>query len=98
MVRVDDSFLQLMVSDKKQFADIHHAEGIIKENEVLKPFKVFLELPFEICHKPIEYWDEYNTKLVIQGIGFGHTSRWKGEAGQLGELTRAILKVKKETK
>ncbi|MCK4825426.1 hypothetical protein KA005_57290, partial [bacterium] len=85
-VKDDDSLLKVMVSDGKQLEDIQHMEEVLKENEVLKPFKQFLKAPCEICHEPIEAWDDYNTKLVIEGIGFGHTSCWKSEVGQLRQL------------
>ncbi len=97
-VRDDDSFLRVMVSDEKQLEDIQHMEEVLKENEILKPFKDFLKLPCEICHGPIEAWDDYNTKLVIQGTGFGHTSCWKSEVGQLRQLAKAIQQVRKDTK
>jgi len=93
-VKEDDSFLRLMVSDQEQLAGVQHTEKVLEENEMLKPFKHFLEVPCEICHKPIKCWDNYNTKLVIQGTGFGHTSCWRSKAGQLIELSRAIKKAR----
>lgn len=89
----DDSFLRLMVSDKKQLADIQHTQEIIEENKKLNPLKVFLEVPCEICQKPIGSWDDYNTRLVIRGIGFGHTTCWKSEIGQLRQLEKAIPQI-----
>jgi hypothetical protein len=96
-VKGDDSFLRAMVSDSKQLEDIRNMEEVLKENEILRPFKTFLEVPCEICHQPIECWDDYNAKLVVQGIGFGHTSCWNSEVGRMIELTRAIRKVREDT-
>ena len=97
-VKDDDSFLRVMISDGKQFDDIQHMEEVLMENEILKPFKHFLKVPCEICHEPVEAWDDYNTKLVIQGTGFGHTSCWKSQAGQMRQLTKAIQHVREDTK
>lgn len=89
----DDTFLRLMASDKKQLADIRHTQEMIEENRRLNAFKVFLEVPCEICHEPIGCWDDYNTRLVLRGIGFGHTSCWKSEIGQLRQLEKAIPQI-----
>jgi hypothetical protein len=87
-----------MVSGKKQLEDIQHMEEVLKENDMLKPFKHFLKVPCEICHEPIEAWDDYNTKLVIQGTGFGHTSCWESQSGQMRQLTKAIQNMREDTK
>lgn len=93
----DDSFLRAMISDGKQLDDIQHMEEVLKENEILKPFKHFLEVPCEICHKPVEAWDDYNTKLAIEGTGFGHTSCWKSQAGQMRQMAKAVQSLRKDT-
>jgi len=97
MVKEDVSFLELMVSDKKQLADVQHTEALLEESHKLKPFKALLEVPCEICNQPDECWDEYNVKLVIQGTGFGHTSCWNSEFGQRRQLTKAIQLLKRQT-
>jgi hypothetical protein len=96
-VKEDDSFLKAMVSEKK-LQDTHYAEELLNENEVLKPFKTFLNVPCEICHEPVNEWNDYNVKLVIEGIGCGHTSCWNSQTGQMRELLKAIQKFKKDTK
>jgi hypothetical protein len=90
-VKEDDSFIKAMVSEK-QIENTQHLEKVLGEYGVLEPFKALLEEPCEICHKPVSEWDEYNIKLVIQGIGCGHTSCWNSELGQLKELNRALDK------
>ncbi len=67
----------------------------LKEIEVLKSFKAFLNTPCEICKEPVKEWDDYNVKLAIQGIGRGHTQCWNSELGRFIELRKAIEKVKK---
>ncbi len=37
---------------------------------------------------------DYSVKLVIQGIGCGHTQCWNSELGRFIELRKAIEKVK----
>jgi len=93
-VKEDDSFLKALVSEK-QIENTQHLEKLLEEYEVMKSFKAFLNVPCELCHEPIEEWDDYNVKLVIEGIGCGHTTCWKSEAGQLRELRKAIEKEKK---
>jgi hypothetical protein len=93
-VKEDDSFLKALVSEK-QLEDTQHLEKLLEEHEVMKSFKAFLNVPCELCHEPIEEWDDYNVKLVIEGIGCGHTTCWKSEAGQLREWRKAIEKEKK---
>ena len=93
-VKEDDSFLKALVSEK-QLEDILHLDEVLEECEVLEPFKAFLNVPCEICHEPITEWGDYSVKLVIQGIGCGHTQCWNSELGRFIELRKAIQKVKK---
>jgi len=96
-VKEDDSFLKALVSEK-QLEDTMHLEEVMEEYEVLEPFKAFLNVPCEICHEPITEWGDYSVKLVIQGIGCGHTACWHSESGKTKELLRAIQKFKKDIK
>jgi len=96
-VKEDDSFLKALVSEK-QLEDTQHLEEVLKEIEVLGPFKAFFNVPCEICHEMIDEWDDYNVKLVFEGIGCGHTHCWNSELGRLLELRKAIEKVKKNIK
>ncbi len=93
-VKEDDSFLKALVSEK-QLEDTQHLEKVLEEHEVLKSFEAFFNIPCELCHEPIEEWDDYNVKLLIEGIGCGHTACWKSEAGQIREIRKAIEKEKK---
>ena len=79
-----------MVKDDEQLADLQRTETIIAENKTLKAFKLFFQVPCEHCGRPIDVWDEYNAKLVVDGIGFGHTSCWKTPKGHKIELLRAL--------
>ena len=96
-VKEDDSFLKALVSEK-QSEDIQYLEKLLEEYEVIKSFKAFLNVPCEICHEPVNEWNDYNVKLVIEGAGCGHTECWKSESGQMKELLKAIQKFKKDTK
>jgi hypothetical protein len=90
-VKEDNSFLQAMVSEQ-QLENTIRLDKILKEYEVLLPFKAFLKEPCEMCHEPVNEWDEYNVKLAIQGIGCGHTSCWESDLGRMKELARALSK------
>lgn len=92
-VKSDDSFLKAMVS-KQQLENTHDLGKIFDDYEALLPFKVFLKEPCEFCHEPITEWDEYNVKLAIQGIGFGHTFCWESDVGRFRELRKALEKMK----
>ncbi|MFC2016520.1 hypothetical protein ACFLUF_02275 [Chloroflexota bacterium] len=94
-VKEDDSFLKALVSEK-QVEDTQHLEKVLEKYGVLEPFKAFLNVPCEICHESITEWGDYSVKLVIQGIGCGHTQCWNSELGRLIELGKAIEKVKKK--
>ena len=93
-VKEDDSFLKALVSEN-QIENTQYLERVLEEYGVLEPFKAFLKEPCEICHEPVSEWDQYSVKLVIQGIGCGHTSCWNSEVGRLRELRKALEKVKK---
>lgn len=93
-VEPDDSFLEAMVSEQ-QMENIILVEETLKENKAIQPLKAFLNVPCELCHEPIEEWDDYNVKLVIEGIGCGHTSCWNSEVGQMRQIRKAIEKAKK---
>lgn len=95
-LEADDSFLRAIVSDKQQLEDVKHTEEILKENEILKPFKDFLNVPCEICHKPIQVWDGYNIKLVIEGTGFGHTLCWKSDLGRMREVAKVMRQMREK--
>jgi len=92
-VKEDDSFLEAMVS-AEQLKNIHRVEEVLKENEMLASFKVFIGAACEICGKPINEWKTQNIKLAIQGIGLGHSVCWNSEVGRLIELRRAIEKTR----
>jgi len=93
-VKEDDSFFKALVSEK-QLEDTHHLEEVLEEIQMLKSFKAFFNVPCEICHEPIEEWDDYSVKLTIEGIGYGHTQCWNSEVGRFRELRKAIEKMKK---
>ena len=96
-VKEDDSFLKALVSEK-QLEDTLHLEEVLKEIEVLEPFKAFFNVPCEICHEPVKEWDDYNVKLAIEGIGCGHTHCWNSQTGQFKQIGKTIQKLKKDTK
>ena len=95
-VKEDDSFLRAMVSEEK-LQDIQYTEELLNENEILKPFKAFLNMPCEVCHEPVNEWNDYNVKLAIEGAGCGHTQCWNSQIGQWKQLSKAIQKVKKNS-
>jgi hypothetical protein len=59
-VIADDSFLKAMVSES-QMENVRRVEEFQKENDTLKPFKLFFDLPCEVCKQPVTEWAvQYN--------------------------------------
>ena len=86
-----------MVSEK-QLDDTLHIEKVLEEYKVLEPFKAFFNILCEICDEPVKDWDDYNVKLAVEGIGYGHTNCWNSEFGQFRQIAKAIQKFNKDTK
>jgi hypothetical protein len=83
---------------EKQLEDNLHLDEILKENEVLEPFKAFFNAPCEICHEPVKEWNDYNVKLAVEGTGCGHEYCWNNQLGQTRQMLKAIQKFKKDMK
>jgi len=90
-VTEDDSFLKAMVSDE-QIENIHRLEQVLKENEALKPLKVFLNLPCEVCGQPIAEWTEYEVQKGVKEHCWGHAKCWNSDEGQI----KQYMKLAKE--
>lgn len=85
-----DSFLKAMISEE-QMENIALVEKTLKENKALEPLKVFLNLPCEICGKPMTEWSEQDLRRGVMGSGWGHTQCWnttKGQARQFAKLVK----------
>ena len=92
-VKQDDSFLKAMVSEE-QLENTRLVEEFQKENDALKPLKVFLDLPCEICGQPMTEWTEQDVRRGVMGGGWGHTECWnttKGQARQFAKIVREEL-------
>jgi len=89
--REDDCFIKAMVSEE-QLENIRRVEELQKENEVLKPVKVFLNLPCEVCGQPITEWTDRDVERGASGLGWGHTACWNTDRGQ----TKQFFKLLKE--
>jgi len=90
-VTEDDSFLKTMVS-KKQIENVHRLEQVLEENEALKPLKVFLKLPCEVCGKPITRWTKNIIEKGVNQQCWGHTKCWESNEGQI----KQVMKLAKE--
>jgi len=94
-VKADDSFLKALAPGKR-LEDIQLMEELLKENEVLRPFKAFLFTSCEICHQPVTEWDDDSVQAVIEGIGCGHTACWNTDLGRLKIFVKAFQQAKRE--
>ena len=88
-VRPDNSFLKGMVSEE-QIENIRRAEELQKENDALKPLKVFLNLPCEVCGQPVTEWTEQDVKRGVSGLGWGHTACWNTDKGQIKQFFKLV--------
>jgi hypothetical protein len=59
--------LKALVS-QEQLENTHLVEQLLEENTTLKPLRAFLNVPCEICKKPITDWTEDNVKAAIMGF------------------------------
>ena len=84
-VKPDDSLLKAIVSEE-QLENICRVEELQKENEALKPVKVFLNLPCEVCGQPVTEWTEQDVKRGVSGLGWGHTACWNTDKGQIKQF------------
>ena len=92
MVKGDDTFINALVTEEQR-ENIVHVEGLRKELEILRPFKILLDTPCEICCQPIADWSELNLKAGIKGLGWAHNACWNNPAGQFKLFTIAYKGV-----
>ena len=88
-VTEDDSFLKAMVSEE-QIENVYRLEQVLKENEALRPLKVFLNLPCEVCGQPITEWTEYEVKKGVREHCWGHTKCWNSDMGQIKQYMKLV--------
>jgi len=95
-IKPDDSFLKAVVSEK-QLENIYCAELLMPQNEILKPFRVLLTIPCEVCGELITDWTEDKVKEFATGLGWAHEKCRKiltGAMTQLGLVSKYIPKNK----
>ena len=90
-VRPDDTFLKAMVSEK-QLEGIRRSVEIQKENDSLKPFKIFFNIRCEVCEEPVTEWTDRNIKKGISGLGWGHTQCWDSPLGTAKQMAKLFTK------
>jgi hypothetical protein len=90
-VEPDDSFLKAMVSEK-QVEGIRRSVEIQRENDSLKPFKIFFNIPCEVCGTPVTEWTDRNIQKGISGLGWGHTNCWDSPLGQAKQMAKLFTK------
>jgi len=86
-VAEDDSFLKAMVSEE-QMENVYRLQQVLKENEALKPLKVFLNLPCEVCGQPITEWTDYMVQKGVKEQCWGHANCWNSDKGQIKQLMK----------
>ncbi len=88
-VTEDDSFLKAMVSEE-QMGNVYRLQQVLKENEALKPLKVFLNLPCEVCGQPITEWTDYMVQKGVKEHCWGHAKCWNSDKGQIKQLMKLV--------
>ena len=84
-VKSDYSFLKALVPDK-QLSNIYHAELLLTQNTILKPFKSLLAVPCIVCGELIANWTEDEVKRAATGLGWGHTDCLNTSLGKTKQL------------
>ena len=88
-VNEDDSFLKAMVSEERM-GNVYRLQQVLKENEALRPLKVFLNLPCEICGQPITEWTEYEVQKGVKEHCWGHAKCWNLDMGQIKQMMKLV--------
>lgn len=86
-VKADSSFMEAMLS-QGQLEDIYRVEQLQKENDALRPLKVFLDLPCEVCGHPVTEWTLQDVKRGVTGLGWGHSACWSSDKGHIRQFFR----------
>jgi len=95
-VTEDDLFLKAMVSEE-QIENVRRLERVLEENEALRPLKVFLDLPCDVCGKPITEWTDYIVKKGVKEHCWGHAECWISDEGHIKQLFKlAEVELKKK--
>lgn len=87
--KLDDSFLKALLSEE-YVADTYRVESLMKEYTILKPFKVLIGIPCEVCGKPISDWTEDGIKIGLAGCGWVHDKCWKTPLGRAKQATLIV--------
>lgn len=85
----DDSFLKAMVSEE-QIGNIYRLQQVLKEDEALKPLKVFLNIPCEVCGQPITEWTDYMVQKGVKEHCWGHAKCWNSDMGQIKQMMKLV--------
>ena len=85
----DDSFLKAMVSEE-QMENVYRLEQVLKENEALRPLKVFFNLPCEVCGQPVTEWMEYEVQKGVKEHCWGHAKCWNSDEGQIKQYMKLV--------
>ena len=96
-VEPDDSFLRAMVSED-QLTNIYRAELLMNENVILRPFKVLVGIPCDVCGKPISEFTEDAIKVGAAGCGWAHADCWNtftGKVKMFGNAAKYLLETEK---
>jgi len=97
-VKSDDSFLRAMVSEEQR-ENVYKAELLMKDNAILKPFKVLVDIPCEVCHQQVKDWTEDKVIKFATGLGWAHEECRKtftGVMAQLGLVSKYIPKIEEK--
>ena len=70
--------------------NVYQLEQVLKENDVLKPLKVFLNLPCEVCGQPITEWTEYEVQKGVKEHCWGHAKCWNSDEGQIKQYMKLV--------
>jgi len=67
-------------------------DDTLKENKTLEPLKAFMDVPCEICGKPITEWTKDNVYAAIEKYGWCHEKCWNTDLGKI-KLAVSLVKM-----
>ncbi len=70
--------------------NVYRLQQVLKENEALRPLKVFLNLPCEVCGQPITEWTEYEVRKGVREHCWGHAKCWNSDKGQIKQYMKLV--------
>ena len=92
-IEADDGFVTAMIGEEN-LKELKRVTAIEEENRALKPLRPFLDLPCEICKKPMASWTLEDIQRGVEDMGWGHTACFNSESGRIPQAVHLLKYIK----